>query len=271
MIVRKSKAEIEKMRRAGQVVADVHKAVREIVRPGVSTWELDQLAEKIIRKAGAEPTFMGYGGHGDVPPFPASLCISINEEVVHGIPSKTRILEEGDIVAIDCGATLDGYVGDSAVTWPVGKVTPELEALLEHTRASLYAAIEKCVPGNRLGDVSHAVEAYVRPHGYGLVEDYCGHGVGRRLHEEPQVPNLGIPGTGRRLKSGWCLAIEPMVNLGTHETVTLDDKWTVITADRLASAHFEHSVAITDDGPLILTSRGDDPAGPWTPGTSAMV
>lgn len=268
MIVRKSKAEIEKMRRAGQVVADVHKELRDRIRPGMSTLELDQLAEARVRKAGATPTFKGYQVGAEV--FPATLCISVDEEVVHGIPSAKRILEEGSVVSIDCGATLDGYVGDSAITLPVGRVDPELELLLERTRQSLYQAIAQCFPNKRIGDISHAVESYVRPFGYGVVEDYCGHGVGRRLHEEPQVPNIGIANTGRRLKSGWCIAIEPMVNLGTHETVLLDDGWTVITADRKASAHFEHSIAITDDGPLILTSRGDDPEGPWTSGTSPM-
>jgi len=269
MIVRKSKHEIEKMRRAGQVVADVHKELRERIRPGMTTMELDRMAEARVRKAGATPTFKGYRLGPEV--FPATLCVSINEEVVHGIPSTSRVLEEGDVVSIDCGATLDGYVGDSAVTLPVGQITAELELLLERTRMSLYQAIAQCFPGNRLGDVSHAVESYVRPFGYGIVEDYCGHGVGRRLHEEPQVPNLGIPGTGRRLKTGWCIAIEPMVNLGTHETLQLEDGWTVVTADRMASAHFEHTIAITDDGPLILTARGDDPSGPWTLGSSAMA
>ncbi|MFT7580349.1 MAG: methionyl aminopeptidase [Myxococcota bacterium] len=266
MIVRKSKSEIEKMRLAGQVVADVHNALREMIRPGITTMELDREAERRIRQAGALPTFKGYGPSND--PFPASLCISINEEIVHGIPSDDRVLEEGDVISIDCGATLDGYVGDSAVTWPVGKVSDEVRLLLQRTNECLYKAIEQCMPGNRLGDIGHAVESHVRPFGYGVVEEYCGHGVGRRLHEEPQVPNLGIPGTGKRLKSGWCIAIEPMVNLGTHETLQLDDGWTVITADRKVSAHFEHSIAITDDGPIVLTSRGDDPAGPWIPGTS---
>ncbi|PIE17016.1 MAG: type I methionyl aminopeptidase [Proteobacteria bacterium] len=269
MIVRKSKLEIEKMRRAGQVVADVHKLMRDMVRPGVSTWELDRAAEELIRKADAYPTFKGYKVGREV--FPATLCVSINEEVVHGIPDPERVLQQGDIIAIDCGATLDGYVGDSAVTYPVGKISEEVELLLQRTNESLYKAIELCLPGNRLGDIGHAVEDHVRRFGYGVVEDYCGHGVGRRLHEEPQIPNIGVPGTGRRLKTGWCIAIEPMVNLGTHETVTLDDGWTVVTADKLASAHFEHSLAITDDGPLILTSRGDDPPGPWMSGTSPWV
>jgi len=268
MIVRKSKAEIEKMRLAGQVVADVHKELRDRIRPGMSTLELDRMAEARIRKAGATPTFKGYQVGAEV--FPATLCISINEEVVHGIPTADRILEEGSIVSIDCGATLDGYVGDSAITLAVGKIAPELALLMERTQGSLYAAIAQCFVDKRIGDISYAVESFVRPFNYGVVEDYCGHGVGRRLHEEPQVPNIGLPNTGRRLKSGWCIAIEPMINIGTHETVLLDDGWTVITADRSPSAHFEHSVAITEDGPLILTSRGDDPAGPWISGTAPM-
>ncbi len=253
------------MRRAGQVVADVHKMLLEVVKPGVTTGELDALAEARIRKAGATPTFKGYQVGREV--FPATLCVSINHEIVHGIPGS-RVLEEGDVLSVDCGATLDGYVGDSAITVPVGKVSRELEDLIARTRESLYRAIAKCIPGNRIGDVGHAVEDYIDPFGYGIVQDFCGHGVGRRLHEEPQVPNYGIPGTGRRLKSGWCIAIEPMVNLGTHETRMLDDGWTVVTADESVSAHWEHSIAITDEGPIILTSRGDDPPGPWRSGTS---
>jgi len=269
MIIRKSKAEIEKMRLAGQVVADVHRELRDIIRPGMNTMELDRLAEARIRKAGAIPTFKGYQGH--VTPFPASLCISINEEVVHGIPSVDRILKEGDILSIDCGATLDGYVGDSACTLIVGKTSDEWRLLVERTRESLYKGIAAAMPDNRVGDIGHAVETYAKSFGYGVVEDYCGHGVGRRLHEEPQVPNYGIPGTGKRLKAGWCIAIEPMINLGTQETEELSDYWTVVTLDRKPSAHWEHSIAITDDGPLILTSRGDDPPGPWISGRTPMV
>lgn len=270
MIIRKSRAEIEKMRRAGQVVADVHKELREMIRPGVSTLDLDRVAEARIRKAGAIPTFKGYYA-GKTTAFPASLCVSINEEVVHGIPSPTRILEDGDIIAIDCGATLDGYVGDSACTWCVGTVREEVRLLVERTRTSLYQGIAQCFPERRIGDIGHAVETYAKSFGYGVVEDYCGHGVGRRLHEEPQVPNVGIPGSGKRLKSGWTIAIEPMVNLGTKDTVELADNWTVITADKKPSAHWEHSIAITDEGPIILTSRGDDPDGPWIPGTKPLA
>jgi len=268
MIVRKSRAEIELMRLAGQVVADVHKEIYDTIKPGMTTIELDRRAEARVRKAGAIPTFKGYQVGQDV--FPATLCVSINHEIVHGIPSD-RVLQNGDVVSIDCGATLNGYVGDSAITVVVGSSTPEIDKLLECTRGSLYQGIDKARPGNRIGDVGHAVEAFVAPYGYGVVEDYCGHGVGRQLHEEPQVPNYGIPGTGRRLKSGWCLAIEPMVNLGTHETIALDDGWTVITADHSLSAHFEHSIAITDDGPIILTSRGDDPPGDWIPGIKPVL
>jgi len=252
------------MRLAGQVVADVHKMLQDIVRPGITTSELDRRAEELIRSRGATPTFKGYQVGREV--FPATLCVSVNEEVVHGIPGS-RVLEEGDLLAVDCGATLDGYVGDSAISLGVGKVSEEIEQLMARTRDSLYAGIAAAMPGNRIGDIGHAVSSSVAPYGYGVVQDFCGHGVGRRLHEEPQIPNYGIPGTGRRLKAGWCLAIEPMINLGTHETRTLDDGWTVVTADRLPSAHFEHSIALTDDGPIILTSRGDDPVGDWISGT----
>ena len=206
------------------------------------------MAEANVREHGATPTFKGYRG------FPATLCTSINEEVVHGIPSE-RKLEDGDIVSVDCGATLNGYIGDSAVTIPIGNVSDEIKHLLKVTEGSLYAGIEAARVGNRLFDVSCAIQEHIEKTEYGIVRDYCGHGVGRRLHEEPQVPNHGRAGTGLRLKSGWCLALEPMVNLGTHEVETLADGWTVVTADRRPSAHFEHSIAITDDGPIILTDR----------------
>ena len=267
MIVRKSSTEVEKMRRAGQIVGDVHRMLRDFVRPGVSTQELDRRAEAMIRQAGATPTFKGYAVGREV--FPATLCVSINEEIVHGIPSN-RVLEDGDVISIDCGATLEGYVGDSAYTYEVGSVTDEIKELLRHTNESLYRAIAVALPGNRIGDIGYAVESYIEPMGYGIVQEFCGHGVGKRLHEAPQIPNYGLPGTGRRIKSGWCLAIEPMVNLGTHRTRTLDDGWTVITADNSISAHYEHSIAVTEDGPLILTSRGDDPSGPWTSGRTPM-
>ena len=248
MIIRKSQREIEKMRASGQIVARTLKKVIDMVEPGVTLAELDAMAEANIRSYGATPTFKGYRG------FPATLCTSINEEVVHGIPTK-RALKDGDVVSVDCGATLDGYVGDSAVTIPVGTVSDDILDLLRVTEESLYKGIEAAAVGNRLFDISYAIQDFVTPSGYGIVRDYCGHGVGRRLHEEPQVPNFGRPGTGPRIKPGWCLALEPMVNLGTHEVETLEDGWTVVTADRKVSAHFEHSIAVTPDGPIILTDR----------------
>jgi methionyl aminopeptidase len=267
MIIRKSQPEIEKMRRAGQIVGDVHKELRDVLKPGMTTLELDQRAERRIRAAGAVPTFKGYRVGREV--FPATLCMSINQEIVHGIPCE-RIIEEGDVVSIDCGATLEGYVGDSAQTLIAGGQSQEVLDLVARTRECLYRGIAECVPGRRLGDIGFAIESYIEPFGYGIVQDYCGHGVGRALHEEPQVPNYGVPGTGRRMKAGWCLAIEPMVNLGTHLTKQLDDGWTVVTEDGSISAHWEHSIAIIEGEPIILTSRGDDPPGPWTPGTSPM-
>jgi methionyl aminopeptidase len=246
MIIRKSKAEIEKMRAAGQIVAQVLDSLSTLVAPGVTTRDLDREAERMIRDAGAIPTFKGYHG------YPASICTSINDEVVHGIPGN-RKLRDGDIIGIDCGATYLGYVGDSAVTVPVGSISEPIRKLLCCARQSLYKAIEKCRVGNRLGDVCNAVQAYVEPMGYGIVRNYCGHGIGRAMHEEPQVPNYGKPGTGPVLREGWVLAIEPMVNLGHHDVKVLSDGWTVITLDGKPSAHFEHTVAITENGPRILT------------------
>jgi len=246
MIIRKSKLEIERMRAAGQIVARVLKKLSEMVEPGLTTLELDQEAERLIVGAGAYPTFKGYHG------YPRSICASINDEVVHGIPSK-RKLREGDIVGIDCGATYMGYVGDAAVTVPVGNVSEPVRQLLDATRKSLYRAIEKCRVGNRLGDVCNAVQSCVEPLGYSIVRNYCGHGVGRAMHEEPQVPNYGKPGTGPVLREGLVIAIEPMINLGHEDVKVLSDGWTVITMDGQPSAHFEHTVAITREGPQILT------------------
>jgi methionyl aminopeptidase len=246
MIIRKSKLEIERMRVAGQIVARVLKKLSEMVEPGLTTLELDQEAERLIVGAGAYPTFKGYHG------YPRSICASINDEVVHGIPGKRR-LREGDIVGIDCGATYMGYVGDAAVTVPVGNVSEPVRQLLDTTRRSLYRAIEKCRVGNRLGDVCNAVQTCVEPLGYSIVRNYCGHGVGRAMHEEPQVPNYGKPGTGPVLREGLVIAIEPMINLGHEDVKVLSDGWTVITMDGQPSAHFEHTVAITREGPQILT------------------
>jgi len=234
------------MRSAGRIVAEVLDRLRGMVAPGITTLDLDHEAERMIRERGAIPTFNGYNG------YPASICTSVNDEIVHGIPGK-RKLRQGDIVGIDCGATYLGYVGDSAVTVAVGEVSDDITKLMQATRQSLYEAIGKCVVGNRLGDVCNAVQAYVEPLGYSVVQNYCGHGVGREMHEEPQVPNYGKAGTGPYLREGWVIAIEPMINLGRHETKQLSDGWTVVTKDGRPSAHFEHTVAITESGPQILT------------------
>jgi methionyl aminopeptidase len=247
MITLRTKAEIEKIRQAGRIVAEVLHELRQMVAPGVTTRELDRYAESRIRSRGAVPTFKGYRG------FPASICTSINEEVVHGIPSD-RKLREGDILGIDCGATLHGYVGDAAITVAVGKVSDDVARLIAAAEQSLYEAIARARVGNRLHDISYAVQAYAESRGYSVVRDYCGHGVGTKMHEEPQVPNYGKPGTGPKLRSGVVLAIEPMLNLGTYEVDVAKDGWTVITADRRWSAHFEHTIVVTDNGPLILTS-----------------
>lgn len=246
MIVLKSDRELDYMREAGHVTAKVLKAMEEAVEPGITTQELDAIAETIIRQHGGTPSFKGYNG------FPASICTSINEEVVHGIPGLRKLVA-GDIISIDVGVDINGYHGDAAITLPVGEVDCKIFELIEVTRESLMAAIEKAVIGNRLSDISHAVESYVKQFGFSVVQDYVGHGIGSRLHEEPQVPNFGPPGRGPRLKAGMTLAIEPMVNMGTYQVKVLQDNWTVVTKDGLPSAHFEHTVAITPDGPEILT------------------
>jgi len=248
LIILKSPAEIEKMKAAGKIVAGALDGLRAVVRPGVTTAELDAFAEDYIRGCGAVPAFKGYMG------YPATVCASINEEVVHGIPSRGRALKEGDIVGLDLGAVVDGYFGDAAITVPVGEIAKELRVLLDVTEASLLKGIEKAIVGNRVSDISHAVQAYAESFGFSVVTDFVGHGIGRRLHEEPQVPNFGPPGQGARLKAGTTLAIEPMINMGTAHTVVLDDGWTAVTLDRRPSAHFEHTVAVTDDGPVILTA-----------------
>ncbi len=247
MITFRTKSEIEKIRRAGQVVAAVLRGLRQMAVPGVTTREMDRYAESMIRVAGAVPTFKGYHG------FPASICTSINEQVVHGIPSDKK-LTEGDIIGIDCGATLDGYVGDAAITVPVGRVDESSLRLVRAAEISLNLAIDKARVGNRLFDISHAVQAYAEGQGYSVVRDFCGHGVGTRMHEDPQVPNFGKPGTGIRIRTGLVLAIEPMINLGTHEVEVLGDGWTVVTRDHQRSAHFEHTVAVTSEGPVVLTA-----------------
>lgn len=250
MVIRKSRSEIQKMRAAGLVVAETLSTLRKMVEPGITTKELDAVAESNIRKAGAYPTFKGYRG------FPASICASVNDEVVHGIPSN-RKLQEGDVIKIDCGATLSGYVGDAAISVGVGKISAEIEGLVQTTQESLFKAMEKMVEGNRLYDVSYAVQEYCEARGYSIVREYCGHGIGQRMHEDPQVPNYGTPGTGKKLQVGWVLAIEPMINLGVHHVKTLSDKWTVVTMDGKPSCHFEHTIAVTEDGPVVLTALED--------------
>jgi methionyl aminopeptidase len=248
VVTLKSAGEIERMRASGKVVAEVLDAVEAAIRPGVATVELDRLAESIISGyEGARPAFKGYGG------FPASICASVNDEVVHGIPSQSRRLESGDIVGIDVGVLMDGYHADAARTFAVGEVEPKTKRLLEVTRAALEAGIEAARAGARLGDVSAAIQAVAESAGFSIVRDLVGHGIGQHLHEDPQVPNFGVEGRGLELEPGLVIAIEPMVNLGGSEVRTLEDAWTIVTIDSSLSAHFEHTVAITENGPDILT------------------
>ncbi len=249
MIVCRSRAELEKMREAGRLVGEVLTELASRVAPGVTTADLDAIAEKKIAAAGATPAFKGYHG------YPATICASINEEVIHGIPSGRRELNEGDIISIDVGAVLDGYFGDSAVTLPVGKVSEEAARLLRATEESLYKAIEVVKPGARVSDIGHAVQTHVESYGFSVVREFVGHGIGQKMHEEPQVPNYGEPGRGPRLSEGMVLAIEPMVNAGKPAVKVLSDGWTAVTRDGSLSAHFEHTVAVTADGPWILTAR----------------
>ena len=236
------------MRRSGRIVREVLDHVRSLVKPGATTMELERAAEKKMKDLGAKPAFKGYYD------YPCVLCTSVNEEIVHGIPSDKRVLNKGDIVSVDCGVVLDGYYGDAAITVPVGQdIKPELQKLLEVTEKSLYRAIEATRIGNAVGDVGAAVQEYVEANGFSVVREFVGHGIGTRLHEEPQVPNFGVRGHGARLREGMVLAIEPMVNYGKPETRVLSDKWTAVTADGSYSAHFEHCVAVTRDGPVILT------------------
>ena len=247
MIHLKNSAQITAMKDAGRITGEALLVARDMVRPGVSTFEIDQAIRRYIEKCGAVPAFLGYGG------FPASACISINDEVIHGIPSKKRILKEGDIVKIDTGAIYKGYVGDSARTIPVGEVSVEAKKLIEVTRNSFWKGIEALQIGNRLGDVGHAIDSLVVENGFSTVRRYVGHGIGTNLHESPDVPNFGTPGRGTRLCAGMTLAIEPMVNVGTFEVKDMSDGWTVKTLDGSLSAHYENTVALTSDGVIVLT------------------
>ena len=249
MVILKSLQEIEKIRAACLVVADVLEGIRELVRPGVNTQTLDEFAERSIVKAGARPAFKGYRG------YPKTLCTSVNNQVVHGIPSKEVILRPGDIISIDVGAIVDGFYGDAAVTLPVGEVSPEAGRLIKVTEETLSRAIAEAKAGNRLYDISYAVQSYVESHGYSVVREFVGHGIGRSLHEEPQIPNFGERGQGLRIRPGMVFAIEPMVNIGGSATVVKEDSWTAVTADGSLSAHFEHTVAVLPDGPWILSRK----------------
>jgi methionyl aminopeptidase len=249
MIILKSLQEIEKIRKACLLVADVLDGIRGMVRPGVTTQALDEFAERFIVAAGAKPAFKGYRG------YPKTLCTSVNNEVIHGIPSKGAVLKQGDIISIDVGTIVDGFYGDAAITVPVGTITPEAERLVRVTEESLLRGIAQARAGNRLFDISHAVQKHVESNGYSVVREFVGHGIGRNLHEDPQLPNFGAAGQGPRLKPGMVLAIEPMVNVGGSATVTQEDNWTAVTADGSLSAHFEHTIAIMPDGPWILTKK----------------
>ncbi|MCK0473346.1 type I methionyl aminopeptidase [Halalkalibacter sp. APA_J-10(15)] len=246
MIICKTERELEIMREAGKIVALTHQELKQHIQPGISTKELDGIAEKLIRSHGATPSFKGYNG------FTGSICASVNEELVHGIPGK-RVLKEGDIISIDIGAKLNGYHGDSAWTYAVGDIAENDQELLEVTETSLYQGLDQAKFGARLSDISHAIQSYAEPLGYSIVREYVGHGVGQDLHEDPQIPHYGPPGKGPRLKPGMVLAIEPMINAGTRYVRTLSDQWTVVTVDGKNCAHFEHTIAITESGYEILT------------------
>jgi methionyl aminopeptidase len=249
MIILKSLQEIEKIRKACLIVADVLEGIRGEVRPGVTTQALDEFAERLILAAGAKPAFKGYRG------YPKTLCTSVNNEVIHGIPSKGAVLKQGDIISIDVGTIVDGFYGDAAITLPVGMITPEAERLMRVTEESLHRGIAQAQVGNRLYDISHAVQRHVESNGYSVVREFVGHGIGRSLHEDPQLPNFGAAGQGPRLKPGMVLAIEPMVNVGGSATIIQADNWTAVTVDGSLSAHFEHTIAVMPDGPWILTKK----------------
>jgi methionyl aminopeptidase len=246
MIIAKSAKDLDKMRAVGELIAEVREALRVMVKPGISTMELNNAAEKMIRDAGAIPTFIGYHG------FPYAICASVNHEIVHGF-SKETPLEEGDIASLDMAATYQGFVGDTATTVPVGKISDELAQLIKVTDECLELGIAQCWPNNRIGDIGAAIQQHAEKFGYGIVRDYTGHGIGRAMHEAPQIANYGRPGTREKIRAGYCFAIEPMLNLGTHQTRTLSDKWTVVTLDGLPSAHAEHTLAVTPEGPEVLT------------------
>jgi methionyl aminopeptidase len=253
MIILKSKAELAIMRQAGRMNAEILLAIREAIRPGVTTMELNQIAERMIKQFGARSVFKGYTFQGEKPPYPTAINACVNEELVHGIPKKNRRLKEGDIISIDCGTMYKGYIGDSAFSVGVGNISPEAERLIQVTEKSLYIGIEQARAGNRVGDVAYAIQNYVESNGFNVVRGYGGHGVGRTMHEDPHVPNYGKPRKGVLLREGMTFAIEPMVLQGKKEVVVLSDQWTVAARDEKLTAHYEHTIAITDNGPEILT------------------
>jgi len=246
MIYAKSEKDLDRMRAVGELIAEVRETLRSMVEPGISTKELNDAADRMIRDAGAIPTFIGYRG------FPYAICASVNDEIVHGF-SKTEPLKDGDICSLDMAATYQGFVGDTAITVPVGEISEELQQLIRVTEECLELGIEECVLGKRVGDIGWAIQQHAEEHGYGIVRDYTGHGIGRAMHEAPQIPNYGRRGTRDKIRAGYCFAIEPMLNLGTAETRTLSDGWTVVTLDGKASAHFEHTLAVLPGGPEVLT------------------
>jgi methionyl aminopeptidase len=247
LIILRSQAEIEKIRRACRIVAEILQNLKGFIKPGVTTWDLNAVSEEMAARHYAKPAFKGYHG------FPFALCTSVNSEVVHGMPSKQRHLESGDIISLDFGVVVDGYYGDSAVTVPVGEISPQASELCKVTEQSLYEGIERALPGNRVSDISHAIQEYVEARGFSVVREFVGHGIGQALHESPQIPNYGPPGRGVKLKPGMVLAIEPMINSGRPEVEILSDRWTAVTVDRKLSAHFEHTIAVTENGPEILS------------------
>ena len=246
MIIAKSRKDLDRMRESGELIAEVRETIRAMIEPGISSLELNSTAEKMIRQRGAIPSFVGYHD------FPFAICASVNEQVVHGF-STDKPLQEGDIISVDVAASYNGFVGDTAFTAPIGKVSDEVAQLLKVTEECLYLAIDQCYPNKKIGDIGHAVQSHAEKFGYGIVRDYVGHGIGRSMHEAPQIPNYGRAGTKEKIRAGYCFAIEPMVNMGKADTKTLSDKWTVITIDGKPSAHFEHTVAILETGPEILT------------------
>jgi len=253
MIIIKKKQEIEKIRESGRIVAEVLEKLREFIRPGLTTWALNKKAEEVIKKRKAKAAFKGYKPHFSKRPFPASICVSINEEIIHGVPSLKRVIKEGDVVSVDVGVYYKGYYGDGATTYAIGEIEDGIKKLLKVTEEALYLGIDKAVAGNKVGDISYAIQSHVESNGFSVIREFVGHGVGRKLHEEPPIPNFGNPSEGPELKTGMTIAIEPMVAIGSGEVRIKEDGWTAVTADGSLAAHFEHTVAILSNGPEILT------------------